>query len=501
MGRQLEDLLDGTLNEAEAAALSQRLTQDAAARRFYVEHMARVADLEDVSQSDGADVPTHPHPMPMPVFRRRALAAAAVLALGGMMWWALGAPTAKPAGPGGTVVPTCATLAALDGTVSTDDGTALSVGDVLKPGAIRVEGLAEVVTRAGVTLSLEGPARLTLDTSNRAVLHRGHLLAEVPQRAHGFTVQAPRATVVDLGTRFGVSAEADQPTAVHVFQGRVRVDGGPANRSSRTLSAGEAVAIDDRDRVRPMAAQRSAFVEAGAVRAAPAYRRWIRHSRRMVRDESVMYYRDFRFAETGVRSAPGRWPNKWAAEFHQPGDGLPLTIDGSHRQLSLAAWVRFDRFDQPFHSVLMSDGWDRGDVHWQVHRRAADDIRLEFSVKHRGPFSENQSTKSDYFSDDALDDSDADRWVHLAVVYDQLRGRVMHFVDGRPVGSEPVREADPVLLVGPAQLGNWDRPHERDINPVRVLIGRLDEMAVWRRALTPKEIRRMADAGRPDESR
>ncbi len=82
------------------------------------------------------------------------------------------------------------------------------------------QGLLEVVFQSGARMILQGPAEVELQSPSAAVLLRGKLTAEVPAEARGFAVHAPNATVVDLGTRFGVACQAGQ-TDVEVFLGKV----------------------------------------------------------------------------------------------------------------------------------------------------------------------------------------------------------------------------------------------------------------------------------------
>ncbi len=75
----------------------------------------------------------------------------------------------------------------------------------------------------------------------RGILDRGKLTADVPPAAQGFTIAAPGVSIVDLGTRFGVTAHG-QATQVHVLQGSVELHG-PTERPT-VLRTDEAVQID-----------------------------------------------------------------------------------------------------------------------------------------------------------------------------------------------------------------------------------------------------------------
>ena len=94
----------------------------------------------------------------------------------------------------------------------------------LKTGQLELEaGLLELVFFNNVTVLLQGPAKVRLDSLQHMVLHHGQFTAEVPEGAEGFTVSTPLGEVIDLGTQFGVSVNADGNVEAHVFQGEVEV--------------------------------------------------------------------------------------------------------------------------------------------------------------------------------------------------------------------------------------------------------------------------------------
>ena len=100
-------------------------------------------------------------------------------------------------------------------------------------------------------------------------METGKLAAEVPKAAIGFTVQTPQAVVVDLGTDFGVSVDAQGVTEAHVFAGTVEVAArAPAAepaQPARELRVGQAVKIRSvgagkTPRIEEMAAAPDTFV-------------------------------------------------------------------------------------------------------------------------------------------------------------------------------------------------------------------------------------------------
>lgn len=83
------------------------------------------------------------------------------------------------------------------------------------------QGFAEIAMPSGASVILHGPATFRLVDDNTLALDEGRLTAEVPDRAKYFTVKTRSMDVVDLGTRFGVTAQADGSSSTSVFEGKV----------------------------------------------------------------------------------------------------------------------------------------------------------------------------------------------------------------------------------------------------------------------------------------
>lgn len=109
------------------------------------------------------------------------------------------------------------------------------------------EGAAELTFDAGVQLTVFGPAdfEITSPTSIRCV--RGRVTTLVNERGKGFTIETPKAKVVDLGTQFGLDISEDGETQVVVFQGSVDLTYDPLNANgdapTRRLEQGEALLL------------------------------------------------------------------------------------------------------------------------------------------------------------------------------------------------------------------------------------------------------------------
>ncbi len=116
-------------------------------------------------------------------------------------------------------------LHAVDAEWGGDEATAPIVNSRLRQGQLLElkSGLAEIRFDSGVSVVLEGPAELILDDENACSLRLGRLVGRVPDEAVGFTVDTPSATVVDLGTEFGVAVTDSGDAETWVFHGAVEL--------------------------------------------------------------------------------------------------------------------------------------------------------------------------------------------------------------------------------------------------------------------------------------
>lgn len=231
---------DGVNDEASVAELDGLLRDDAAARRTYLRMMDLHFDLERkaargtlTANHAGAEVIVFPTVRRPRVTRLRTLAAAAAVILAAIgAWW-----TVRPGKCVATIIKGAGEV--WQGRDAHDrgvmDGKELSL----------VSGLVEVETSLGVRFVCEGPLRARFDGPQRLRLLSGKLYAEVPERAHGFTVVTPAGRVVDLGTRFAIEVTGGHADGIQVYEGRViaKLDGGANSRGSE-LTAGEAARMD-----------------------------------------------------------------------------------------------------------------------------------------------------------------------------------------------------------------------------------------------------------------
>ena len=93
----------------------------------------------------------------------------------------------------------------------------------LHPGVMTLEqGFARITFKQGTQILVQAPCTFDLRSKNRMRLDQGMVTANVPEQAHGFSIQTPHSTVTDFGTEFGVQVKDVKASEVHVFEGRVQ---------------------------------------------------------------------------------------------------------------------------------------------------------------------------------------------------------------------------------------------------------------------------------------
>ncbi len=395
----------------------------------------------------------------------------------------------------------------------------LLVGSPVRAGKFVVDsGLVQLEFLSGANLVVEGPAELDLVSKSLVVCRRGKLRAYVPDQAKGFMVDTPHHRAVDLGTEFAVSVAADSSSEVHVLDGEVEVyDIDTFDRNARpvetkNLRLGDGLRTSAAGDVAEMAAEPGKFVgveqllslstEDGLSR----YSRWREQTEQWRTDDHVVAYYSFeghpawarvlrhdgpsalsslKGAIVGCRWAEGRWPDKRALEFKSTEDRVRLNIPGEFESITLACWIRIDGFDRWLSSILLTDGHNLGEPHWQFTETG----QLLLGVK------AEPDQSQEYLTETVLRPTDLGRWIHLACVYNKAQSEVAHYVDGRRVSTQPIVKGIP-LRFGPAELGNWI-PEELKDHRIRSLNGRIDEFLLRDAAMTDDEVRELFEAGQP----
>ncbi|MHA3775067.1 DNRLRE domain-containing protein [Verrucomicrobiota bacterium sgz303538] len=215
---RIERAIEGLLSPDELAAFQSDIVRDAELRSAYVDrvwlHSTLRAERETLLEYFKQE------PVPDKAVRRWpvvvwAAAAAACVTL---------AMSAAIFGKSTILSWPVATLVQADNCKWAGSDLPTAVHSKLGTGTLAlVEGIATLRFKNGATVTIEAPTTLRILSAMHCRLVEGSLTAEVPEAAHGFTVDTPDLHVVDLGTRFGLTTGSVGNSQVRVFQGEVEV--------------------------------------------------------------------------------------------------------------------------------------------------------------------------------------------------------------------------------------------------------------------------------------
>lgn len=509
-------LLDGIISEADRAELNELLRGDPETCERYLDLAESHALLVQEHAGDllplelAGILPFSIEDDPAAAKKRRAsrpwgpvLAAAAALTLlvNGYLLWR-DQPVVEPSNAPGVAV-----LSRIVDAVWSEPGHALGEGATVPAGIFKLKsGLAQLEFFSGATLIVEGPAELDLGSEWKITCRSGRLRAFVPEPAQGFTIDTPDYRAVDLGTEFAVSVGADGHSEVHVVDGEVRLDE-KDGREIRTLSTGNGVRSQN-GVFETVDGGGAGFVDRRQLhRLANAdsklrYREWLTTRNAIAGDPATLVLFDFENQDPwdrqlvnqrpggpegaiiGAQWTEGRWPGKGALEFKRITDRTRLNVPGTHDALTFAAWVRIEGFDRWLNSLFLTDGFDRGEVHWQI----SNDGNLVLGV--------SGSSAMNHYSGPVIHPGDLGKWIHLAATVDRVAGVVTHYRDGQIVMQTPPATIPPLVL-GNAEIGNWQAQGQRSY-PIRSLNGRIDEFFILSRVVSPEEMAAIYRAGLPN---
>jgi hypothetical protein len=121
-------------------------------------------------------------------------------------------------------------------------------GTYLKPGIVSQKaGWLTIQTFKGVSVTLDAPFELALTASHdRIRLNHGRARVRVPEGAEGFLLESPAFDVLDLGTEFAAKVNDDGTGTCRVFMGKADVsllDSIGEVKRTRRLAASESVRI------------------------------------------------------------------------------------------------------------------------------------------------------------------------------------------------------------------------------------------------------------------
>lgn len=411
------------------------------------------------------------------------------------------------------------------------DHAALREGDNLLSGTFTLEqGLAEFVLDSGARMVLQGPAKVHVESPKRVFLNQGSASFLVHHGGEPFVVRTPKCSVVDYGTEFGVSINAEGLAETHVFQGEVELRSGTEplkyDQSLRLL-AGQAGQIKANDKLESIRCDKLKFVALDEyetrlkAKEGSDYNRWKSFVYTIHRDPSLLAHYFYEqpqgdperlinyasnrsemlngtFGDTDESKqkptwVQGRWPQKDAVLFERdkkqvilipPQDSLSITYP-----LTISAWVYFPH----------KESWG-GHL---ISCREGENINYQFSLfdenytygYQKGRFEFRQYTGSENDRDGFYSKPfrpEPQKWYHLAVVYDGAE--VRFYINGAVFQSasykgkpEPVKSE--IILGAMKKDGYILESGDFD--------GVVDEMMIFNRTMEESEIRQIYQAGKP----
>ena len=395
--------------------------------------------------------------------------------------------------------------------------TAVRSGDAIAPGKLTLNrGLAQIEFFSGATVLIEGATQIEIISAWEARCVSGRVRVHVPPAAKGFLMHAPDVKLEDLGTEFALNVNG-QESAVHVFDGEVIAhvkDKAPASLKGGMSLASTTVGGSPQDFL-PIS-ELQGLIRQREQRRFQQWQTWsegVRDDPRLVAFYTFQHTPGDRWdrmvsnfaapqqklragGAVGAQWAQGRWPGKEALEFKRPGDRLRLNLDGSYTALTLSAWVKVDSVDKKYNSLLLTDGYDNGEPHWQIY----EDGSLMFSIIYRPDgITRGGDWNQIYFSKPLFGPDSLGRWHHIAVSYDNRSGQVIQYFDGVEVSREVSRlhHSGRPITYGPCELGNWGLPTQGHPFPIRNLNGAIDEFAIYAAVLSGAEIQSIFENGNP----
>ena len=241
---RIQELLEGSLDEAHWPALKKELENSSEALDLYCHH----ARIHSQLYLRAREIESLSNPTPLIPFeetvqenrnktlRRAFLSAAALITIMAISLASFLVDKPAPKSTFETAPGSKFQLTHSTTEEETPTGYTLIEGSRLE----LTQGTIELTFDSGASSIITAPADITMLESDLLMLREGTAWFQVPENAVGFTVLTDSLKVVDLGTEFGVLSQDDHDDAVHVFKGRVEVSSIADPDLVITLRAGQA---------------------------------------------------------------------------------------------------------------------------------------------------------------------------------------------------------------------------------------------------------------------
>ena len=481
LDNEIRNLIDVALDEVpspkQLARLEELLATDEDARKYYIEEIILIGDIERSAFSVAYSKPM----IAVPSVNAWTIGIMAILSMIVLFITVVRLLPIKESDNVTKVVFQDAIAKIVGGSSAGIVG--MQSDGVLNEGHYELEGSICLLFRNGASVEITGPAKFEIQNALLMVLHLGSARVHAPESAKGFLVAIPGMEVRDIGTEFGVSVAPDRSAEVHVFLGAVELLCSGAE--PRLLEEGNAISWEGKGIHSMSHVDDSKF----PTRSSIGYEIWQASFQRWQTDPSAIVLFDFKIDSVnpnrvinlgkagdqcnGVIEGPvqvsGRWPEKPALLLDKGDDRIQLNVPNEYQSFTLSTWVCATRRTELSQAVFMTLGDESGEHHLQIGRDGSvrGGVQKVYSAASHG-----NSAKVGV-------------WQHIAVVVDTGTGSAKYFVNGEVVAHRGF-DSSSSLVFGPCSIGAWKSTDGDSWS--RRFRGRIDEFALFDRALTATEL-------------
>jgi hypothetical protein len=366
------------------------------------------------------------------------------------------------------------------------------------------QGLVELDLHGKGKLVLDGPADLELASASRAILRSGRLVLNVTPAGHGYRVETPGGTFIDLGTRFGVIVGADGTSEAHVMEGSIAAQ--VKGSTSEVILTQDKAARFRAGRLESIAADPGAFYTRLPPHTvtAPDQIHWRLDDGTGNTARAEVRGFPSTAADLTLKSTRGSPLPQWISGHH----GRALAFDGrggyaesgfpgigGTQPRTVSCWIRMPRDFTPADGfAIVSWGHPmatgRGEV-WQISLNP---------LKHDGPLGRIRVGTHGGILVGSTDLRD-DRWHHVAIVMfggvrPNIGTHVLAYVDGElePISRRTLLTIDTRILDdghGVWVGRNVTHTDDQRTSPHGFLRGAVDDLVISAGALSQAEIREL----------
>ena len=367
-------------------------------------------------------------------------------------------------------------------------------------------GLMEITYDTGAKVILQGPVTYVVESKNGGYLSVGKLTARLEKKValspnlssrstihySLFTIHTPTATVTDLGTEFGVEVNKDGQTNSYVFQGKVLLK---TRRQETTTFRETELLAGDSATVKPRGEVTVRHSRSGTVMNSASFIRTIPSA---PHSSLIAYWPMNEGRGRGAYDKSGNDINCWFTgepAWTEGRFGRAVNLAGSDRYLTnvtdpklslgtgdftFSLWFKGSSTNNWRHLLDYNGGGAASDPSLIITTYITDgDINSKLRVSLGKEFTDVHYAAAD----GAPTLNSATDWYHIAFVRNGTT--VAGYVNGIQAYAKTTKVID-LVLSNRMYLGKV--PHAQE-----AFNGALDDVAIWSRALTPAQIKALAD--------